>query len=317
MDAGLPGPRVLPGQLDADLADHLAAPSPPLGVGLGGEAPRPARAPSGAESRENVERQSAPQSATAPRRLITLSARRLGLTTPDGTVLLEDCDLDLPAGSATAVVGVSGVGKTTLLHALVGRRPAAAGALLLHGEPLPAATRHRNRDQLRAVQLVGQSAVDELNPAQRVGRAVARPLSVLHGLDRATALAQAQAVLAAVGLPPGVAACRPHLLSGGQRQRVVLARALAARPDVLLLDEPTASLDPGTARSVLDLLDRIRTTGTAILTVTHDPAVAARADDVLTLRNGRLTEDSAHLSATPAKPRTDRTEPPVVRRSDR
>ncbi|MER5213140.1 ATP-binding cassette domain-containing protein [Streptomyces sp. NPDC002838] len=313
-EAGPTGPGLLPTLSHADPGDPVAASSPLAGDGSH------TQASPGAES---VERQPAPHVTAAPRQAMALSARGLLLTTPDGAVLLEDCDLDLSAGSATAVVGTSGVGKTTLLHALVGRRPAAAGMLLLHGTPLPAATRHRSRDQLRAVQLVGQSAVDELNPAQRVGRAVARPLSVLHGLDRAAALAEAQAVLAAVGLPPGTAARRPHMLSGGQRQRAVLARALAARPDVLLLDEPTASLDPDTARSVLDLLDRIRETGTAILAVTHDPAVAARADDVLALRDGRLVAippaplgspvPSAHPPAAPARPRTERTEPPVVR----
>ncbi|GCB44933.1 ABC transporter ATP-binding protein [Streptomyces sp. NL15-2K] len=314
LEAGRPGPGVLPTRSHADPGDPLAASSPLVEDGSHTQAPSVA---------ERAERQRARRVTAAPRQTMALSARGLLLTTPDGAVLLEDCDLDLPAGSATAVVGTSGVGKTTLLHALVGRRPAAAGTLLLHGTPLPAATRHRGRDQLRAVQLAGQSAVDELNPAQRVGRAVARPLTVLHGLDRAAALAEAQAVLAAVGLPPGIAARRPHMLSGGQRQRAVLARALAARPDVLLLDEPTASLDPDTARSVLDLLDRRRETGTAILAVTHDPAVAARADEVLALRDGHLLAippdslgppvPSAHLPAAPARPSTERTEPPVVR----
>ncbi|MFM9442375.1 ATP-binding cassette domain-containing protein [Streptomyces acidiscabies] len=224
-------------------------------------------------------------------------------------MLLADADLDLSAGSVTAVTGASGVGKTTLLHVLIGRRPATAGTLLLYGTPLPAATGQRGRDHLRAVQLAGQSAVDELNPAHRVDRAVARPLSVLHGLGRAAALAEARALLAAVGLPPGSAARRPHLLSGGQRQRVVLARALAARPDVLLLDEPTASLDSGTARSVLDLLDRVRETGTAILTVTHDPAMAARADTVLALRDRRLLPVPRPDLSTALH----RTEPPRVR----
>ncbi|MGW0825773.1 ABC transporter ATP-binding protein [Streptomyces sp. NPDC002845] len=314
LEAGRSAPGVPPTLSHAGLGDPVATSSPLAGDGS------PTQAPSGAGS---AERQRAPHVTAAPRQAMVLSARGLLLTTPDGAVLLEDGDLDLPAGGATAVVGTSGVGKTTLLHALVGRRPAAAGTLLLHGTPLPTATRHRSRDQLRAVQLVGQSAVDELNPAQRVGRAVSRPLTVLHGLDRAAALAEARAVLAAVGLPPGSAARRPHMLSGGQRQRAVLARALAAHPDVLLLDEPTASLDSDTARSVLDLLDRIRATGTAILAVTHDPAVAARADDVLALRDGRLLAipqaslgspvPSAHLPAAPARPSTERTEPPVVR----
>ncbi|NGO06997.1 ATP-binding cassette domain-containing protein [Streptomyces sp. HC44] len=312
---------VLPVPAPADLAHPAAAPAPPVGYGSHAQAP---------PRDESVERRSAPQATAVPRPSPALSARGLLLTTPDGAVLLEDGDLDLPAGSTTAVIGTSGVGKTTLLHALVGRRPAVAGTLLLHGTPLPAATRHRGRDQLRAVQLAGQSAVDELNPAQRVGRAVARPLTVLHGLDRAAALTEAQAVLAAVGLPPGIAARRPHTLSGGQRQRAVLARALAARPDVLLLDEPTASLDPDTARSVLDLLDRVRETGTAILAVTHDPAVAARADDVLALRDGRLLAIPPDSLGPPVpsaphpprlrdpalnepRPRTERTEPPVVR----
>ncbi|GHH85490.1 ABC transporter ATP-binding protein [Streptomyces capitiformicae] len=313
-EAGRSGPGVLPTLPHADRGDPVAASSPLVGDGSHTQAPSEAK---------SVERQRAPHVTAAPRQAMALSARGLLLTTPDGTVLLEDGDLDLPAGSATAVVGTSGAGKTTLLHALVGRRPAAAGTLLLHGTPLPNSTRHRSRDQLRAVQLAGQSAVDELNPAQRVGRAVSRPLTVLHGQDRAAALAEAQAVLTAVGLPPGSAARRPHMLSGGQRQRVVLARALAARPDVLLLDEPTASLDADTGRSVLDLLDRIRETGIAILAVTHDPAVAARADDVLEMRDGRLLAippaslgspvPSAHSPAAPARPSTERTEPPVVR----
>lgn len=264
--------------------------------------------------RRSADRQPPPATTAMPRNCIPLSALGLVLTAPDGTVLLEDGELELTAGSVTALVGASGIGKTTLLHALVGRHPASAGTLLWYGTPLPPATGHRSRDQLRAIQLAGQSAVDELNPAHRVDRAVARPLSVLHGLGRDAALAEARMLLAAVGLPPGSARHRPQLLSGGQRQRVVLARALAARPDVLLLDEPTASLDPDTGRSVLDLLDRIRETGTAILTVTHDPAVAAHADAVLALRDGRLLPvPHADLSAAPARPRTHRTEPPRAR----
>ncbi|MGW6602216.1 ABC transporter ATP-binding protein [Streptomyces sp. NPDC055036] len=217
-----------------------------------------------------------------------LSVRSLRLTDPGGAPLLDSGDLDLPAGGAIAVMGPSGSGKTTLLHALTGRRPAAAGQLLLHGRHLPAETGRRERGQLRAVQLVGQSPLNELNPAHRAGWAVARPLMVLHGLDRAAAREQARALLEAVGLDPELGGRRPRMLSGGQRQRIVLARALAARPDVLLLDEPTASLDGATAHAVLDLLDRLRTEGLALLTVTHDPRVAEWSDHVVHLTGERL-----------------------------
>lgn len=221
-----------------------------------------------------------------------LAARGLRLTTPDGTPLLDAWDLELAAGGSVAVMGSSGSGKTTLLHALTGRRAPAAGHLLLHGAPLPPETRRRERAQLRALQFVGQSPVGELNPAHRVGGAVARPLTVLHGLDRHAARERARELIDAVGLPPGLFDRRPQALSGGQRQRIVLARALAARPDVLLLDEPTASLDPASARTVLNLIDRLRSEGLAVLTATHDPRAAIRADRVLHLTGRRLVPAS-------------------------
>lgn len=325
--------QTLPGTTEGDHAERPSAPkgaeAPRTSQQPVAGAPRAEQGPPGAAEVARLAQQAAPTSAPVPRTALQtapgvtaaphqnarLSAQRLLLTAPDGNVLLKDGTLDLLAGSSTAVIGPSGVGKTTLLHALVGRRPAAAGTLLLQGKAVPADTRHRSPNQLRAVQLAGQSAIDELNPARRVDRAVARPLSVLHGLGRAAALDEARALLAAVGLAPGSIGRRPLLLSGGQRQRVVLARALAARPDVLLLDEPTASLDPETARIVLDLLDRIRATGTAILAVTHDRAVAARADDVLALRDGLLVPvpHARFRSAAPARSLNQRTEHPHVR----
>ncbi|MDK1474487.1 ATP-binding cassette domain-containing protein [Streptomyces sp. 549] len=239
-----------------------------------------------------------------------LSLRGLSLARPDGVPLLDPCDLDLHAGAAVAVTGASGSGKTTLLYAVVGRRPASAGQLLLHGRSLPRDTRLRDRDQLRAVQLAGQSPLGELNPAHRAGRAVTRPLRVLHDLDRRAARARAAELIEAVGLDPALADRRPARLSGGQRQRVVLARALAAAPDVLLLDEPTSALDPAASRTVLDLVDRLRSGGLAVLTVTHDPAVAERADRVLILTGRRLV---AEPSQDDGAPREERMEAPGAR----
>lgn len=242
-----------------------------------------------------------------------LSARGLTLRTPDGTPLLDPTDLDLPAGGWLAVTGPSGSGKTTLLHALAGRRPPAGGHLLLHGHPLPAGTRSRDRWMLRAVQLAGQDTVGELNPAHTAGRAVARPLKVFHKTTAAAGRERARELLEAVGLPAELAGRRPAALSGGQRRRVVLARALAAKPDALLLDEPTAGLDPDSARLVLDLLDRLRESGPAVLTVTHDAGTAARADRVLHLTGHRLVP----RPTTPSDhPHDDRTEHLGVRPHD-
>ncbi|MDN3268066.1 ATP-binding cassette domain-containing protein [Streptomyces sp. MA15] len=249
----------------------------------------------------------------APSPAPVLSARGLTLRTPDGTLLLDAGELDLPAGGWLAVTGRSGSGKTTLLHALAGRRPPAAGHLLLHGRPLPAGTRSRDRRTLRAVQLAGQDTAAELNPAHTVGRAVARPLKVFHGATAAAGRERVRELLEAVGLPAELAGRRPAALSGGQRRRVVLARALAAEPDVLLLDEPTAGLDPDSARLVLDLLDRLRENGPAVLTVTHDAGTAARADRVLHLTGRRLVP---RPHTAPDHPLDDRTEHSGVRPHD-
>lgn len=228
--------------------------------------------------------------ASGPRTAPLLAVQGLRVTRPDGAPLLEDVYLELAHGSWSAILGPSGSGKTSLLHAIVGRRPRQRGRLLLRGHPLPADVRRRDREQRRAVQLVGQHPAGELNPAYRAGAAVARPLAVLHGLGRRDRAREALGLLGSVGLAAEIARRRPHALSGGQRQRVALARALAARPGVLLLDEPTSALDRASAAVVLDLLDELRDDGLTILSVTHDPAVAARADRVLHVHHRRLVE---------------------------
>ncbi|MEV7959138.1 ABC transporter ATP-binding protein [Streptomyces sp. NPDC087532] len=283
-------------RLAAELGGTTLRMEPPYGgrpamlPGTGPGSPATARAPRTATSalrdHGNTPQENSAQAGRPP--VPVLSLRGLSLVRPDGVPLLSPCDLDLDPGCAVAVMGPSGSGKTTLLHAVAGRRPAASGRLLLHGELLAAEAAQRDREQLRAVQLVGQSPVGELNPAHRVGTAVARPLTVLHGLDRSSALSRARALVEAVGLDPAHFDRRPSRLSGGQRQRIVLARALAAAPDVLLLDEPTSALDPATAHAVLDLIDRLRNEGLAVLTITHDTRVADRADRVLHLSGRRL-----------------------------
>ncbi|MDB1087488.1 ATP-binding cassette domain-containing protein [Streptomyces sp. ACA25] len=211
-----------------------------------------------------------------------------------GEPLLSGVGLVLRRGELVALLGPSGSGKSTLLKTLAGLHPPAAGRALLHGTELamagpdgrPAA---RDRATRAAVQLLGQDPDAELNPAHRLLGAVARPVRVLRGASRQEARQVAAGLLAEVGLDSAVTGRRPGACSGGQRQRAALARSLAAEPAVLLADEPTSALDAATAAALLDALDRRRALGTAVLMVTHDVAVAARADRVHVLDGGTFT----------------------------
>lgn len=189
-----------------------------------------------------------------------------------GRKLVEEVDLELRQGELLALVGPSGAGKSTLLHGVAGLHPV-TGRVRAHG----------------TVALLGQDPVAELNPAHSLGSAVARPLR-LAGLPRRAARERALELLAEVGLGPEFARRRPGECSGGQRQRAALARALASDPAVLLADEPTSALDVATADAVLGVLDRRRAAGLAVLFVTHDEDVTARADRVFAVVDGRCAE---------------------------
>ena len=218
-----------------------------------------------------------------------------------GRPLLDGVGLDLRPGELVAVMGPSGSGKSTLLRAVAGLHAPSSGRILLHGHPLAPTVGARDRAGLRAVQFVAQDPAGALNPAHTAAAAVARPSRVLRSLSASDAHAEAAALLARVGLDPGVGQRRPGALSGGQRQRVALARALAAGPEVLLADEITSALDPGTTTAVLDLLRDLCRTGLAVLVATHEPGVAARADRILTVE-----ERALRLQPPPAEhPRTE------------
>ncbi|MEJ3742522.1 ATP-binding cassette domain-containing protein [Actinomycetes bacterium KLBMP 9797] len=238
---------------------------------------------------------------------VVLRVRGLAVAQPPGAApLLRDLDLDLHRGEMVALLGPSGAGKSTVLRALCGLHPITAGRVLLHldgaWQPLPAGGARTSR-QRRAMALLGQDPVAELNPAHRLVTAVARPAQVLRGVPVARARREATALLAGVGLGAGFARRRPDSCSGGQRQRAAMARALAGGADVLLADEPTSALDAVTAHALLDLLDEHRGRGLAVLLVTHDGAVADRADRVLVLPGAggrpadrsRIERRSAHV----------------------
>ncbi|TDC56010.1 ABC transporter ATP-binding protein [Actinomadura sp. KC345] len=215
-------------------------------------------------------------------------------------LLLDGGELHLARGELVAVTGQSGCGKTTLLRALAGLHPPEAGRALLLGRPLPWRLGDRDREALRAVQFVAQDPAGALNPAHRVGTALARALARTSGATRARARDEVPDLLRTVGLDPALAGRRPGELSGGQRQRVAIARALAARPVLLLADEITSALDAASASGVLRLLADLRAGGLAVLLVTHDAAVARGADRVLRLHERTLDARTPH-ARTPSR----------------
>jgi ABC-type lipoprotein export system ATPase subunit len=204
------------------------------------------------------------------------------------TVALRGAAVALAAGSWTSVMGPSGSGKSTLLHVLAGLLTPSGGRVLLDGEDLtrlPAAERARRRR--RDIGVVLQR--DNLHPLLDVADNIALPLR-LDRRPRRQIRERVEHLLAAIGLADHRRQ-RLGQLSGGEAQRAALAVALAARPRVLLCDEPTGELDAGNTETVLDLLAELRAEeGTAVLTVTHNPQVAERADRRLTMRDGVLID---------------------------
>lgn len=206
--------------------------------------------------------------------------------------ILHGIDLYIAAGEFVAIMGPSGSGKSTLLGLIAGLDAPTSGSIKLAGQELvglgeDALARLRGR----TLGFVFQSF--HLLPTLTAEENVAVPLELRGAGD---ARGRARALLATVGL-----ADRGHhlpaQLSGGEQQRVALARAFVAEPPILLADEPTGNLDSATGERVLALLADLRArAGTTMVLVTHDPGLAARADRVVTLRDGRVDSDRRRVA---------------------
>ena len=190
-------------------------------------------------------------------------------------------------GEAFGLVGESGSGKTTVLKALAGLVHDWQGRIALDGEALG---RRRSRAFYRKVQMVFQDPYGSLHPRHTVDRTHAEP-AWIHGLGEPGA--RIERMLEAVGLGPGFRYRYPHQLSGGQRQRVAIARALMLEPKVLLLDEPTSSLDVSVQAEILNLLSDLRAArGLTYLFVSHNLAVIAHmCGRLAVMHRGRIVEE--------------------------
>jgi lipoprotein-releasing system ATP-binding protein len=221
---------------------------------------------------------------------VILQCEGLSRTYDDGdrsVTVLRSVDLSLRAGEKIAVVGGSGSGKSTLLNLLGGLDYPSTGRVLMRGRDL-AELDERALCELRNRHLGFVYQFHHLLPEFDAQENVAMPL-LIRGTARKAAWHAAQEMLGRVGMAHRLGH-RPAHLSGGERQRVAIARALVARPDVVLLDEPTGNLDPHSAAQVLELIDELGQDLAAFVVVTHDPDIAAHMHRTLELRDGTLQE---------------------------
>jgi len=211
--------------------------------------------------------------------------------------------LSVLPGRVVGLVGESGCGKSTLARAAVGLVPVAAGTVTFNGAPVVALTRRARAAGLVRLQLVFQNPYSSLNPRRTVGSQVGDGIARLARRDRD---ARVRELLTIVGLPITAASRFPHEFSGGQRQRIAIARALAADPAVIVLDEPLASLDASAQAQLANLLgDLAREFELGLLLISHDLAIVRHvADDVCVMYLGRIVETGATQSlwARPAHP---------------
>ncbi|HET9254419.1 MAG TPA: ABC transporter ATP-binding protein [Pseudonocardiaceae bacterium] len=218
-----------------------------------------------------------------------------------------DVSFDLRQGETLGLVGESGCGKTTTARVLLSLQPATSGEVRYQGEDLTRLPRKALRRLRRELQIVFQDPYAALDPRLPVNEIVAEPLRI-HGRYDAAGREAVQELLGLVGLRPEHGNRYPHEFSGGQRQRIGIARALALRPKVLVLDEPVSALDVSIQAGVLNLLADLQSQlGLSYLFVSHDLSVVRHvADRIAVMYLGRIVEIAGtdELFRAPAHPYT-------------
>ncbi len=204
--------------------------------------------------------------------------------------VLKNVTVDLAPGQTLAIVGESGSGKSTLARVITGLLPAAQGRITFAGRVLSPDLLGRSKEDLRELQMIYQMADTAMNPRQTVGTIIGRPLEFYFGLKGEAKRQRIQELLDQIEMGKGYIDRYPAELSGGQKQRVCIARALAAKPKLIICDEVTSALDPLVADGILKLLLNLQAEAqVAYLFITHDIAtVRAIADRIAVMFKGQV-----------------------------
>jgi peptide/nickel transport system ATP-binding protein len=223
---------------------------------------------------------------------ITLRVQNVDASYSGVVKVLDNVSVKLPRGRTVAVVGESGSGKSTLARAITGLLPPSKGVISFNGKPLPAKLKDRDKDTLRRIQMIYQSADTSLNPRQTIRDIIGRPLEFYHGVKGAACDRRVAELLDSIELDESYIDRLPTELSGGQKQRISIARALAAEPDIIICDEVTSALDQIVQEEILTLLMKLqKDTNVSYLFITHDIAtVRAISDEIVVMHQGKVVQ---------------------------
>ena len=221
---------------------------------------------------------------------------------------LKGISLDIQPGETVGLVGESGSGKTTVGRVILGLTEATSGDVWFDGENITHASRERRRTLGRDIQVVFQDPYGSLNPARTIGDTLAEPLMNDKSLSPQDIAHRVAEVLQQVGMPADTASRYPGMFSGGQRQRIAIARAVIAKPRLIVCDEPVSALDLSVQAQVLNLLKSLQQSlGLAMLFISHDLTVVRHVSHrTVVLYRGDIVEqgDAGQVHERPEHPYT-------------
>lgn len=226
-----------------------------------------------------------------------LEASALSKSYDSGALAVDNVSFTISRGETLGLVGESGSGKSTIARLVLGLIEPTSGSVLFDGQPVTGVSHRSLRPVRRRMQVVFQDPFAALNPRMRVRDIIAEPLVIHRACPRSDLRPRVAELLRSVGLEDSALGRYPHEFSGGQRQRINIARALALRPELIVLDEPVSALDVSVGAQIVNLLrDLQREFSLTYLFISHSmPLVRYLATNIVVLHRGRVVESGPSL----------------------